>query len=150
MGAYCGRRWTLERKLAASNVSEEEQLNLLRDLERKETEFIRLRRLKISVDDFELLTIIGRGASGEVVEVAWLNLICRTYSVPVSFNTYLLLYYRWGYVVRSRLAIFLQWKSSASLKCYAGVRYIYNFIVLCDLFYWNITTLFWFLNINKA
>lgn len=41
-------------------------MNLLKELERKETEYIRLKRHKISVDDFELLTIIGRGAFGEV------------------------------------------------------------------------------------
>lgn len=42
------------------------QINLIKDLERKETEFMRLKRHKICVDDFELLTIIGRGAFGEV------------------------------------------------------------------------------------
>ncbi|VFQ60788.1 unnamed protein product [Cuscuta campestris] len=60
------RRWVLERKLATSDVPKEEQLNLIKDLERKETEYMRLRRHKICVDDFELLTIIGRGAFGEV------------------------------------------------------------------------------------
>ncbi|KAK4422203.1 Serine/threonine-protein kinase [Sesamum alatum] len=60
------RRWILERKLASSDVPKEEQMNLIKDLERKETEFMRLRRNKICVDDFELLTIIGRGAFGEV------------------------------------------------------------------------------------
>ncbi|XP_030551915.1 serine/threonine-protein kinase tricornered-like isoform X2 [Rhodamnia argentea] len=60
------RRLVLERKLASSDVSEEEQINLLKDLERKETEYMRLKRHKICVDDFELLTIIGRGAFGEV------------------------------------------------------------------------------------
>lgn len=60
------RRWVLERKLASSDVPEEEQINLIKDLERKETEFIRLKRNKICVNDFELLTIIGRGAFGEV------------------------------------------------------------------------------------
>ncbi|KAA8534813.1 hypothetical protein F0562_029745 [Nyssa sinensis] len=60
------RRSVLERKLASSDVSEEEQINLLKDLERKETEYMRLKRHKICVDDFELLTIIGRGAFGEV------------------------------------------------------------------------------------
>ena len=45
----------------------EEQINLIKDLERKETEFMRLKRHKICVDDFDLLTIIGRGASGEVI-----------------------------------------------------------------------------------
>jgi hypothetical protein len=60
------RRWILERKLASSGVPKEEQINMIKDLERKETEFMRLKRNKISVDDFELLTIIGRGAFGEV------------------------------------------------------------------------------------
>ncbi|XP_057968846.1 uncharacterized protein LOC131158188 [Malania oleifera] len=60
------RRSVLERRLASSDASEEEQLNLMKDLERKETEFMRLKRHKICVDDFELLTIIGRGAFGEV------------------------------------------------------------------------------------
>ncbi|KAL5559475.1 hypothetical protein UlMin_035686, partial [Ulmus minor] len=60
------RRWVLERKLASSDVPKEVQINLIKDLERKETEFMRLKRHKICVDDFELLTIIGRGAFGEV------------------------------------------------------------------------------------
>ncbi|KAK7291823.1 hypothetical protein RIF29_07275 [Crotalaria pallida] len=60
------RRSLLEKKLASSQVPEEEQIDLLKDLERKETEYIRLKRHKICVDDFDLLTIIGRGAFGEV------------------------------------------------------------------------------------
>lgn len=57
----------LERKLADAEVSEEEQNNILENFEKKETEFMRLQRHKMGVDDFELLTIIGRGAFGEVV-----------------------------------------------------------------------------------
>ncbi|XP_057506373.1 uncharacterized protein LOC130789598 isoform X2 [Actinidia eriantha] len=60
------RRSVLEKKLASSDASEEEQIDLLKDLERKETEYMRLKRHKICADDFELLTIIGRGAFGEV------------------------------------------------------------------------------------
>lgn len=56
----------LEKKLACSDVPKEVQINLIKDLERKETEYMRLKRNKICVDDFELLTIIGRGAFGEV------------------------------------------------------------------------------------
>ena len=58
----------LEKKLADADVSEEEQNNILKDLEKKETEYMRLRRHKMGVDDFELLTIIGRGAFGEVIK----------------------------------------------------------------------------------
>ncbi|KAF7817363.1 serine/threonine-protein kinase tricorner [Senna tora] len=60
------RRWILERKLASSDVPNEERINLIKDLERKETEYMRLKRHKICVDDFEPLIIIGRGAFGEV------------------------------------------------------------------------------------
>ncbi|XP_027905272.1 serine/threonine-protein kinase tricorner-like [Vigna unguiculata] len=60
------RRLELEQKLASAHVTEEEQMNQLKDLESKETEFMRLKRHKICVDDFDLLTIIGRGAFGEV------------------------------------------------------------------------------------
>lgn len=47
-------------------MPKEVQINLIKDLERKETEFMRLKRHRICVDDFEPLTIIGRGAFGEV------------------------------------------------------------------------------------
>lgn len=60
------RRDQLEKKLASSDVPVEEQMNQLKELERKETEYIRLKRHRMNVDDFELLTVIGRGAFGEV------------------------------------------------------------------------------------
>jgi serine/threonine protein kinase len=56
----------LESKLADPDVSEEEQNNILKDFENREREIMRSRRHKMGVDDFELLTIIGRGAFGEV------------------------------------------------------------------------------------
>ncbi|XP_031284387.1 serine/threonine-protein kinase 38-like [Pistacia vera] len=60
------RRNILERKLADADVSEEDQNNLLKFLEKKETEYMRLQRHKMGADDFELLTMIGKGAFGEV------------------------------------------------------------------------------------
>ncbi|KAL2321064.1 hypothetical protein Fmac_030033 [Flemingia macrophylla] len=60
------RRTILEKKLADADVSEEDQNNLLKFLEKKETEYMRLQRHKMGVDDFELLTMIGKGAFGEV------------------------------------------------------------------------------------
>ncbi|KAI4301077.1 hypothetical protein L6164_034393 [Bauhinia variegata] len=60
------RRNNLEKKLADADVSEEDQNNLLKFLEKKETEYMRLQRHKMGVDDFELLTMIGKGAFGEV------------------------------------------------------------------------------------
>ncbi|KAF4352440.1 hypothetical protein G4B88_018872 [Cannabis sativa] len=60
------RRNVLEKKLADAEVSEEEQSNLLKYLEKKETEYMRLQRHKMGADDFEPLTMIGKGAFGEV------------------------------------------------------------------------------------
>ncbi|KAK2453905.1 serine/threonine-protein kinase tricornered [Trifolium repens] len=60
------RRNMLEKKLADAEVSEEEQNNLLQYLEKKETEIMRLQRHKMGADDFEPLTMIGKGAFGEV------------------------------------------------------------------------------------
>lgn len=56
----------LEKKLKDAELSEEEHHNLIKDLERKETENMRLQRQRLGVDDFKPLTIIGRGAFGEV------------------------------------------------------------------------------------
>ncbi|KAK8550325.1 hypothetical protein V6N12_039039 [Hibiscus sabdariffa] len=63
------RRLILEKQLASSDVPQEEQIFLLKELERKESDYMRLKRHKICVDDFHLLTIIGRGAFGEVEHV---------------------------------------------------------------------------------
>lgn len=60
------RRNILEKKLADADVSEEDQNNLLKYLEKKETEYMRLQRHKMGAEDFELLTMIGKGAFGEV------------------------------------------------------------------------------------
>lgn len=62
----------LEKKLAAAEVSEEEQNNLLKDLELKETEYMRRQRHKMGADDFEPLTMIGKGAFGEVAYLCFI------------------------------------------------------------------------------
>lgn len=64
---FVDRRNLLEKKLADADVSEEDQNNLLKFLEKKETEYMRLQRHKMGADDFELLTMIGKGAFGEVM-----------------------------------------------------------------------------------
>ncbi|KAL9225182.1 hypothetical protein vseg_001132 [Gypsophila vaccaria] len=60
------RRDMLEKKLADADVSKEEHSNILKYLENKEREIMRLQRHKIGADDFEPLTMIGKGAFGEV------------------------------------------------------------------------------------
>lgn len=60
------RRDNLEKKLADADMSEEEQNNILKHFEKKETEYMRLQRHKMGVEDFEIVTMIGKGAFGEV------------------------------------------------------------------------------------
>ncbi|CAL0299908.1 unnamed protein product [Lupinus luteus] len=60
------RRNMLEKKLADAKLSEEEQQNLVKYFEKKERDYMRRQRHKMGPDDFELLTMIGKGAFGEV------------------------------------------------------------------------------------
>ncbi|KAK9269915.1 hypothetical protein L1049_025488 [Liquidambar formosana] len=60
------RRRALQRRAKEAQVSNEEQEEMLRNLERSETEYMRLQRHKVGIDDFEQLAIIGKGAFGEV------------------------------------------------------------------------------------
>lgn len=48
---------------------------MLRNLERRETEYMRLQRRKIGIDDFEQLTVIGKGAFGEVWKTLQNNIL---------------------------------------------------------------------------
>jgi len=57
------RRATLE---SAEALDEESRLAALKELEEKEREYTRLQRHKLTPEDFEPLSIIGRGAFGEV------------------------------------------------------------------------------------
>ncbi|KAJ4895913.1 hypothetical protein Rs2_22707 [Raphanus sativus] len=63
----------LEQKLADADVSEEDQNNLLKFLEKKEIVYIRLQRHKLGVADFDLLTMIGKGAFGELKKAEMLR-----------------------------------------------------------------------------
>eukprot|EP00299_Pterocystis_sp_00344_P007850 c2731_g1_i1.p1 GENE.c2731_g1_i1~~c2731_g1_i1.p1 ORF type:complete len:521 (+),score=122.44 c2731_g1_i1:52-1563(+) len=60
------RRRSLERQLDQLDLDKEAKEIARRELEKRETENIRLKRWRISVNDFESLAIIGRGAFGEV------------------------------------------------------------------------------------
>ncbi|XP_061991764.1 uncharacterized protein LOC133709854 isoform X4 [Rosa rugosa] len=63
------RRRALQRKVQEDQVPAEEQEEMMRNLARRETEYMRLQRRKIGIDDFEQLTVIGKGAFGEVEHV---------------------------------------------------------------------------------
>ena len=60
------RRSLLEQQLDSERAPESLKEERIRDLERKETEYARLMRQRHGAEDFAPLTIIGRGAFGEV------------------------------------------------------------------------------------
>eukprot|EP01024_Parvocaulis_polyphysoides_P024239 TRINITY_DN2221_c1_g1_i2.p1 TRINITY_DN2221_c1_g1~~TRINITY_DN2221_c1_g1_i2.p1 ORF type:complete len:340 (-),score=57.87 TRINITY_DN2221_c1_g1_i2:55-1074(-) len=61
------RRNQLNKQLEANEeISEEEKQKKIQELKEKERMYLMLKMKKFSIDDFELLTIIGRGAFGEV------------------------------------------------------------------------------------
>lgn len=60
------RRAGLEQKLRQEQYSEEEKGRIIEESEQRERDFTRLQRQRLSIADFEPLTIIGRGAFGEV------------------------------------------------------------------------------------
>ena len=47
-------------------MPEDEQRKIMSELEKRESDYMRLQRQRLSADDFDPLTIIGRGAFGEV------------------------------------------------------------------------------------
>jgi hypothetical protein len=59
-------RNALQQELVREGMPEEQQRAILTELERRESDYMRLQRQRMSADDFEPLTIIGRGAFGEV------------------------------------------------------------------------------------
>jgi len=60
------RRAGLEEKLKQEQYSEEEKRRIIEESEQRERDYTRLQRQRLSIADFEALTIIGRGAFGEV------------------------------------------------------------------------------------
>jgi len=60
------RHQYVEDKMKKLKVAEEEKDKRRKALDKKETELLRLRRMRISVKSFESIRIIGRGAFGEV------------------------------------------------------------------------------------
>lgn len=60
------RKELLEAKLKSSNLFPEQCENKKQQLANAETGLMRLRRIRLNVNSFESLKIIGRGASGEV------------------------------------------------------------------------------------
>lgn len=62
----CYRRVELESRLETEPGSEERKQRQLAALGRKESQFLRLRRTRLGLDDFVTVKVIGKGAFGEV------------------------------------------------------------------------------------
>ena len=62
----CERRKKLEASLLENNLSDLAKIERRRLHAVKETEYLRLKRAKLGVEDFEPLKVIGKGAFGEV------------------------------------------------------------------------------------
>lgn len=60
------RRVELETELASHDWSEERRSRQLASLGKKESQFLRLRRTRLSLEDFQTVKVIGKGAFGEV------------------------------------------------------------------------------------
>lgn len=62
----CSRRVELERKLQADVLmSDERKQRQLMNHGKRESQYLRLRRTKIGLDDFKTVKVIGKGAFGE-------------------------------------------------------------------------------------
>ncbi|KAF9966693.1 Serine/threonine-protein kinase, partial [Modicella reniformis] len=59
-------RIELETRLETESGSDERKNRQLQALGRKESQFLRLRRTRLGLDDFTTVKVIGKGAFGEV------------------------------------------------------------------------------------
>lgn len=60
------RQDKLEESMKEEGLSEDQKQEKRQQHAQKETEFLRLKRSRLGVEDFEALKVIGRGAFGEV------------------------------------------------------------------------------------
>lgn len=76
----------LEQKMNERALPPEKREDLLNELAKKETEFIRLRRLRLTKNQFESIRLIGRGAFGEVILITNWNLFFKPFLLGKSDN----------------------------------------------------------------
>lgn len=60
------RRTEVQNKLATEHCSEEKKKRQLLNYGRKESQYLRLRRTRLGLEDFITVKVIGKGAFGEV------------------------------------------------------------------------------------
>lgn len=69
MLSFFHRQDKLEESMKEEGLSEDQKQEKRQQHAQKETEFLRLKRSRLGVEDFEALKVIGRGAFGEVSNV---------------------------------------------------------------------------------
>lgn len=115
---------------------------------RKETEFLRLKRTRLGLDDFESLKVIGRGAFGEVIMIMSADdtlmklCVCVLYTIEMCFwcpQVRLVQKKDTGHVYAMKIlrkADMLQKEQVTTKECLLFCRF-YNFIWLFDfIFIW--------------
>ena len=60
------RRRTLEKQMEQLQCTSEERTDAIKEFASQESAFLRIRRQRMGIDDFEAIKVIGRGAFGEV------------------------------------------------------------------------------------
>lgn len=60
------RRRDIEEKISSKSLSDDKKSRQFATLGKRESEFLRLRRVKLGIEDFNTVKIIGKGAFGEV------------------------------------------------------------------------------------
>eukprot|EP00955_Chlamydomonas_euryale_P052801 355280-Chlamydomonas_euryale.AAC.3 len=83
------RRSKLQKELDKEGVSAEEKQRMLEEHAKMESDFTRLQRQRLMQDDFDLLTIIGRGAFGEVRNcntAGFLECLCCSAYICIGTN----------------------------------------------------------------
>lgn len=127
------RRTILERKLADAEVSKEEQNDFLKNLEKRETEYMRLQRHKMGSEDFEPLTMIGKGAFGEVgifiiLVFILFYVIIEVINCWLSFSELLLWYFFWNCIFHIFLATFKLLNLPVASRC-DGYKSYFNVLL---------------------
>lgn len=89
MCVYFYRLAKLEETLKDESLSEQQKQEKRQQHAQKESEFLRLKRSRLGVEDFEPLKVIGRGAFGEVsIEFFFFNLVKLFMSYNIYFSSH--------------------------------------------------------------
>jgi hypothetical protein len=67
LSSFAFRYETLKKRLQEEGLTPDQQEEILKEMREMDSNAMRARRRRVRITDFELLTVIGRGAFGEVL-----------------------------------------------------------------------------------